>query len=131
MQTSACYLNPTTHFGNAPHRTIDQSEVGILNLRSAFEISLRRTSLIAFMNPFDIQMPGFWYHAIDTRHIHILVKIEGRLLIRFGRKKRHKTFPKGRAQPFFSVKNDLFLRTEINNLRSNLTRIWMCLVSIA
>jgi hypothetical protein len=41
---------------------------------SAFEISLRRTSLIAFMNPFDIQMHVSRYCAIDTKHVYILVK---------------------------------------------------------
>jgi hypothetical protein len=51
------------------------------NLRSAFEINLRRTSLIAFMNPFDIQMHVSWYHAIDTKNVHILVQIERRLSI--------------------------------------------------
>jgi hypothetical protein len=60
--------------------------------------------------------PGvLMYHAINTKHVHILVKFEHRLSIQFGRKKRHKTFSKGMAQPFFA-KNNLFLKTEIDNL---------------
>jgi hypothetical protein len=35
------------------------------------------------------------------------------------------------AQSFYFVKNDLFLRTEMVNLRSKLTRSWTCFVSIA
>jgi hypothetical protein len=62
-----------------------------------------------------------WYHEIDTKHVHILVKFERRLSIQFGRKKRYKTFPEGVAQRFFFVKNDLFLRTEIDNPSSNST----------
>jgi hypothetical protein len=45
------------------------------NLRSAFEISLRWTSLIAFMNPFNIQMHVYCYHAVDKKYLHILVKL--------------------------------------------------------
>jgi hypothetical protein len=33
--------------------------------------------------------------------------------------------------PFFSVKNDLFLWSEIDNLHSNLIKIWTCFASIA
>jgi hypothetical protein len=72
-----------------------------------------------------------WYLAIDAKLVQVVVKFERRLSIRFGRKKGHKTFPKGMTPPFVSVKNDLFLRTEIENLRSNLTRIYTCFVSIA
>jgi hypothetical protein len=32
--------------------------------------------IVALMNPFDIQMHVSWYHAIDTKHVHILVKFE-------------------------------------------------------
>ncbi|SAL95953.1 hypothetical protein [Absidia glauca] len=42
-----------------------------------------------------------WYHAIDTKYVHILVKFERRLPIQF---------------------NGLFLRIEIDNLRLNLKR---------
>jgi hypothetical protein len=41
------------------------------------------------------------------------------------------TVLKGMAQAFFFVKNALFLRTEMDNLRSNLTEIWTCSVSSA
>jgi hypothetical protein len=34
---------------------------------------------VAFMNPFDNQMHVSWYHVIDTKHVHILVKFERRL----------------------------------------------------
>jgi hypothetical protein len=51
----------------------------------------------------------------------ILLIFEGRLS---GEKKRHKMFSKGMAHPFFFfVKNDLFLKTEIDNLRANLIKI--------
>jgi hypothetical protein len=72
-----------------------------------------------------------WYHAIDTKHVYILVKFERRLSVQFERKKKNKTFSKGMAQPAFFVKNDLFLRTEIDNLLSNFTRTWICFVSTA
>jgi hypothetical protein len=73
-----------------------------------------------------------WYHVIDTKYVHILVKFEPRLSIQFGRKKREtKSFSRAWLNTFFLEKNASFLRTEINNLRSNLTRIWTCFVSIA
>jgi hypothetical protein len=30
--------------------------------------------IVAFMDPFDIQLHVLWYHAIDTKHVPILVK---------------------------------------------------------
>jgi hypothetical protein len=33
------------------------------------------------MDPFDILMHVSWYHAIDTKHVQILAKFEGRLSI--------------------------------------------------
>jgi hypothetical protein len=33
------------------------------------------------MDPLDIQMHVFWYHAIDTKHVRILAKFERRLSI--------------------------------------------------
>jgi hypothetical protein len=32
--------------------------------------------IVAFMDPFDIQIHVSWYHAIDTKYVHILVKFE-------------------------------------------------------
>jgi hypothetical protein len=64
-----------------------------------------------------------WYHAIDRTYADI-VKFERRLSIQFVRKKEKQFFSKGMTQPFFFfVKNGLFLRTEMDNLRSNLIRI--------
>jgi hypothetical protein len=37
--------------------------------------------IVAFMDPFDIQVHVSWYHAIDTAHPHILAKFERRLFI--------------------------------------------------
>jgi hypothetical protein len=47
-----------------------------------------------------------------------------------GEKETQNVF-QGDGSTLFSVKNDLFFRNEIDNLRSNLTRIWTCFVSIA
>jgi hypothetical protein len=71
-----------------------------------------------------------WYHAIDTKYIHILVKFERRLSLQFGRKKEKQNFFKGMAQPFFSVKNASFLRTEMDNLPSIFTGITVQFISI-
>jgi hypothetical protein len=70
----------------------------------------------------------FWYHAIDTNYLHILVKFERRLSVQFvSKKEKRNFFQRDGSTPLF-LKNDLFLRTEINNLRSHLTRVWTCFV---
>jgi hypothetical protein len=83
------------------------------------------------MEPFDIQMHVSWYHAIDTIYVHILVKFERRLSTQFGRKKENKKFFTGMTKRFFFVKNALFLKSEMDNMHSNLTRIRTYFVTIA
>jgi hypothetical protein len=73
----------------------DQSEVGILNVMSVFEISLRRTSLIAFMNPFDIQMYTSWYQAIDEKRIKVTSNLNPNCPFGSGEKRDTKRFPRG------------------------------------
>jgi hypothetical protein len=75
----------------------------------------------------------YWYHARYEARPNFC-QIWTQVVHPVREKKRHRTFSKGIAQPFFnlfSAKNDLFLRTEIDNLRSNLTRIRTCFVYIA
>jgi hypothetical protein len=57
--------------------------------------------IVAFMDPYDIQMHVSWYHAIDEKYVHIFVKFECRLSIQVERKTRNKTFSGGMAQPFY------------------------------
>jgi hypothetical protein len=51
------------------------------------------------MSPFDIQMHVSWYHAIDTKHVHILVKFERRLSFSVLRNESFFT-KKGLSHPF-------------------------------
>jgi hypothetical protein len=48
--------------------------------------------IVALMDPFDIQKHIFWYRAIDTNQVHILVKFERRLSISVQRNKSYKLF---------------------------------------
>jgi hypothetical protein len=81
---------------------------------------------VAFMDPFDIQMHVSRYHAIDTKHVYILVNFEGGLSISALRNKAFFTKKKRRwANP---LENDLFLiflPNCMDSLCSNVT-IWSC-----
>jgi hypothetical protein len=45
-----------------------------------------------------------WYHAIDKKYVHILVKFEDRLSRQFGRKQRNKPFSNGWLKLLFCKK---------------------------
>jgi hypothetical protein len=72
-----------------------------------------------------------WYHEMDTIYVHILVKFERRLSVQFGRKKEKQNVFHKHGPTLYFVKNALFLRTEMDNLHSNLTGIRTYIVSIA
>jgi hypothetical protein len=48
-------------------------------------------------------------HAINTKHVQVLVKFERSISIQFRRKKWHKTFSNGMAQPFFFFGKERFI----------------------
>jgi hypothetical protein len=71
-----------------------------------------------------------WYRALDTTYVHIFVKFKRRFSIQFVRKKEKQNFLQKDGSTHFFVKNDLFLRTEMDNLRSNFTENIMQCISI-
>jgi hypothetical protein len=64
--------------------------------------------IVAFMNPFDIQMHVYLYHAIDAKHVHILVKFERRLSISVLRNKAFFTKKKALSHAFEKLFVSLF-----------------------
>jgi hypothetical protein len=59
------------------------------------------------MDPFDTRIHVSWYHALDTEHVHILVKFERRLSISVPRNKpfftKKKNEKKGLRHPFGKI----------------------------
>jgi hypothetical protein len=82
--------------------------------------------IVTFMDPFDIQMHVSRYHAIYTKHVHILVKFERRFFISVLRIKSFFTKEEGWAIPLEIVLCLFFLPNWMDNLPSkfSIKKVW-------